>query len=333
MNFLDKELFGRVQYYPKFSKSRCCIIQLLLLFLFWINPLQADLIISSINQSPQNNVPVDTPVTYQVNVTYPGGFGGGEFASIRILNNNVNVSQFFSTPDCGLDGLFFCSTVSDTAVYSFTWTPPSTGTQNLVFELICSPNCSGELQAISTVVDNPQPPVANAGSDQNVIDSNNDGMESITLDGSGSSDPNNDIASYEWFNGNQSLGTGVNLAVNLPVGSNTITLVVTDQMNNSDQDTVVITVNAGPQAPTANAGADQVVIDTDNNGIETITLDGSGSSDPDNDIANYEWFNGNQSLGTGANLAVNLPIGSNTITLVVTDQMNNSDQDTVGDHS
>ena len=122
-----------------------------------------------------------------------------------------------------------------------------------------------------TVNAGPQAPTANAGADQVVIDTDNNGIETITLDGSGSSDPDNDIANYEWFNGNQSLGTGANLAVNLPIGSNTITLVVTDQMNNSDQDTVVITVNAGPQAPTANAGIDQNVIDTNNDGIENIT--------------------------------------------------------------
>ncbi|MFQ5630229.1 MAG: S8 family serine peptidase, partial [bacterium] len=40
----------------------------------------------------------------------------------------------------------------------------------------------------------------------------------------------------------------------------------------------------GPQAPIANAGADQTVTDNDGNGIESVTLDGSASFDPDGTI-------------------------------------------------
>src|SRR5262245_580262 len=40
----------------------------------------------------------------------------------------------------------------------------------------------------------PRPPVANAGSDQTIILP----LNTVALDGSGSTDPNNDISSYLW---------------------------------------------------------------------------------------------------------------------------------------
>ena len=155
------------------------------------------------------------------------------------------------------------------------------------------------------------------------------GLKTLRLDGSESFDPDNDISSYEWFQGQQSLGTGQTLGVNLPVGITTITLVVTDQQNNTDQDTVVINVSAGSLAPAADAGPDQNVLDTDNDGTESITLDGSASYDPDNDIASYQWFDGSQFLGSGVNLTLDLEVGTYTLTLVVMDLQENISTDDV----
>lgn len=86
------------------------------------------------------------------------------------------------------------------------------------------------------------PPVANAGTDQTVQCGT-----AVTLDGSGSTDPNNDITTYEWFehfgaSDQVSLGTGVTLTVSLPVGSHTVTLQVTDATGLTATDDVVIDV-------------------------------------------------------------------------------------------
>ncbi len=126
----------------------------------------------------------------------------------------------------------------------------------LLIIFLSSPTFSGEEIVITPVItylldsnddgELEEPPVANAGPDQTVTDTDNNGSESITLDGSASSDPDNDIASYEWFEGQQSLGTGVTLEVDLAVGTHSLTLVVTDSVGNTDQDTVIITVTAGP---------------------------------------------------------------------------------------
>jgi hypothetical protein len=93
----------------------------------------------------------------------------------------------------------------------------------------------------------PVPPVANAGPDQTVIDSDNDGEQTVTLNGGASLDPDGGvIVAYEWKEGVIVLGTGVSLTTSLSVGVHTITLTVTDDEGAMASDTVQITVNAPP---------------------------------------------------------------------------------------
>ena len=100
--------------------------------------------------------------------------------------------------------------------------------------------------SISVSVDNEDSiPVANAGPDQTVQDIDGGGSESVLLDGSGSSDDRG-ITSYEWYSESEFLGSGVTLSVDCPVGTHTITLVVTDSIEQPAQDEVVITVEAAP---------------------------------------------------------------------------------------
>ncbi|HEU4429618.1 MAG TPA: PKD domain-containing protein, partial [Myxococcota bacterium] len=133
----------------------------------------------------------------------------------------------------------------------------------------------------SDVVD--LPPVANAGSDQTVVDADDSGAELVTLDGAGSSDLDGSIASFVWTEGAMSLGSGATLEKNLAVGTHAITLTVTDDDGNESTDSVTIVVEPvnGGQAPVAVPGADQTLLDDDDNGSEVVTLDGSGSFDPD----------------------------------------------------
>jgi len=82
------------------------------------------------------------------------------------------------------------------------------------------------------------------------------------------------------------------------------------------------------QAPIADAGANQQVTDADEDG-ETITLDGTGSSDPDGTIASYEWKEGETVLGDTAIITLDFAIGSHEITLTVTDDDGATSTDTV----
>jgi len=81
-----------------------------------------------------------------------------------------------------------------------------------------------------------------AGPDQTVTDSDDDGSEGVTLDGSGSSDSDGTLISYTWSTGSGQLATGVSPTVTLTVGTHPITLTVTDDEGASDSDIVTIVV-------------------------------------------------------------------------------------------
>jgi subtilisin family serine protease len=51
-------------------------------------------------------------------------------------------------------------------------------------------------------------PIADAGDDVAVADGDGNGGEDVRLDGSGSSDPDGTIASYEWIENGVSIGSG-----------------------------------------------------------------------------------------------------------------------------
>jgi hypothetical protein len=134
-----------------------------------------------------------------------------------------------------------------------------------------------------------QPPLANAGPDQNV----NVGVI-VTLSGANSTDPEGGALTYSWC---QVAGTLV--ALNNPSASQTtftppnvdpdgesqgFHLTVTDSGGLQSSDTCLVNVLWINQPPTANAGPDQSV----NEGA-MVALNGAGSNDPDGFALNYEW--------------------------------------------
>ena len=137
-----------------------------------------------------------------------------------------------------------------------------------------------------------QPPTADAGVDQTVGEG-----ATVSLDGSGSSDPDGDTLSYEWVQTDSS-GYAVSLS-----GATSATasftapdvaaagavlifeLTVTDPGGLDTTDTVRISITSANHSPTADAGADRTVGEG-----ATVSLDGSGSSDPDGDTLSYQWI-------------------------------------------
>lgn len=109
------------------------------------------------------------------------------------------------------------------------------------------------VQKFSTVA---TAPTANAGVDQTVECAGT--TTAVNLDGSASTAGSGTINSYSWTEGATPLGTGAMLTINLPVGTHTITLTVTDTGGGSDTDDVVITVQ-DTLAPNISCPADVVV--------------------------------------------------------------------------
>jgi len=179
------------------------------------------------------------------------------------------------------------------------------------------------------------PPLANAGPDQSIVP----GVV-VNLDGSASSDPDSDPLTYAWTFLVRPSGSAAVLddpTAEMPSftadrpGAYELQLIVNDGTVDSGPDTVVITTRNRP--PVADAGPDQEV---DND--EFVTLDGSGSSDPDGDSLTYAWTMSSQPVGSTAMLAdadkVNPTfttdlIGSYEIQLIVNDGLVDSAPDTV----
>ena len=186
---------------------------------------------------------------------------------------------------------------------------------------------------IITIVNSP--PVADAGPDQTVS-----ALAMVTLDGTGSFDPDGNLPlTYQWF---ETSGTGMGLSNPLAAQPTfpappmpcvlTFDLYVTDSLGTtSPPDTVIITVQN--QAPVANAGPDQTVM------IESmVTLDGTASYDPDGHVPlTYQWIQTGGLVVALDNPAICSPTfvspssaSTLTFSLVVTDSlMQTSVQDTV----
>jgi len=166
----------------------------------------------------------------------------------------------------------------------------------------------------------------------------------VTLDGSGSSDPDGDTITYSWAltrpDGSGATLSGANTASPTFTpdidGDYVATLIVNDGELDSDPDSVTVTASSIPppanQAPIADAGPNQEV--------ETgtgVTLDGSGSSDPDGDTITYGWSltvpDGSSATLTGADTASPSFTpdvdGDYVATLVVNDGELDSDPDSV----
>ena len=124
-----------------------------------------------------------------------------------------------------------------------------------------------------------QPPVAMATSNKTSIIED----ENVTFDASSSSDADGTIVGYEWKLGSTILSTEASFSIStLSIGTNVITLTVTDDRGATNSSTINISVSANP-APIAKAGIDQTVYYLDD-----VTLDASASTD-NSAIASYEW--------------------------------------------
>ena len=134
-------------------------------------------------------------------------------------------------------------------------------------------------------------PIASAGSDQTILLP----TDSVTLDGSTSHDPDGTISNFQWtkITGPASFtisnaSTARTVVKNLTVGNYQFELKVTDNDGLSAKDTMQVIVDSVVRVnhpPVANAGPDQTITLPTN----TVNLDGSGSTDPENNITSYVW--------------------------------------------
>lgn len=177
-------------------------------------------------------------------------------------------------------------------------------------------------------------PVAIIGPDFTVKTQAGQTTATFDLDGSSSTDPDNDGLTYQWSLGGQPAGSTAHLSATQPVGTYVYTLEVTDPYGAKSTKTVTVTVELGNQPPVSVAGSNQTVtVQHDGNPstkTAAVTLNGSASSDPDGQALTYEWKDGNGNVvGTSANVSLSLQAGSYAFTLKVTDPFGASSSSTV----
>ncbi|MFW6227723.1 MAG: T9SS type A sorting domain-containing protein, partial [Bacteroidota bacterium] len=73
-----------------------------------------------------------------------------------------------------------------------------------------------------------------------------DGVETVILDGSQSSDEDGDIVSFSWIIADSVVASAVTGEIDLPVGNHEVVLLVMDDMGNTGSDTVNITILESP---------------------------------------------------------------------------------------
>lgn len=167
----------------------------------------------------------------------------------------------------------------------------------------------GELDSTavtSTIILTNTAPVANAGADK-AVDLTPGSPVNVPLNGSGSTDADGQALNFRWVILDLPEGSAANLVAADTVaptlsnvdepGAYRMGLIVNDGLEDSAQDEVIISTNN--LAPLANAGAD---IGGKQVG-DTVTLDGTQSSDLDGDALSYQWaFTDNIPEGSSASL-------------------------------
>jgi chitodextrinase len=193
---------------------------------------------------PPTNVHVDsvtqtsvtlawTPILYTGHGGYyEVGYGtipGGPYDSVGCTTSSK------SATGCLVEGL------SPGTTYYFavrTFTPAHGGQQNDLLSFY------GEELAVTTAPPPNTPPVADAGPDQTVITG-----ETVIFDGSGSSDPDGTIVSYEWDFGDGATGSGETTThAYVSTGTYTVILTVADDDESTDSDAAVVTVQTPAEA-------------------------------------------------------------------------------------
>ncbi len=184
-------------------------------------------------------------------------------------------------------------------VFNPTFVPLSSGDYRLFLIVTDSMGIRSQPSWV-TISSTNAPPNSNAGPPQSV----RHGVL-VTLDGSGSNDPNGDNLTYAWTWVSRPSGSNAALSDAASckptftvdaVGDYTLQLIVTDRWGACSQPAYV-TISTTNSRPVANAGS----ATTAHVGAP-VTLDGAGSSDPDGDAITFAWKINSAPAGSTATL-------------------------------
>ena len=300
-----------------------------------LSGLQQGVYVFTLKVTDNNGATASDAVTVTVNAAAnkPPVANAGGSKAITLPTNSVTLDGSLSADPDGSITTYSWTQVSGPSASALTGGSTAIATaDNLIagqyiFQLTVTDDkgATGTAQVkITVVASGVQPPIANAGANQTITLPTN----SATIDGSGSIAPSGSISGYVWKerSGPSAItltNTAQNVLNNLVAGRYAFYLTITDNAGNSATDSVIITVNAAVNiAPVADAGSGISMTLP----VNSATLDGSKSYDPDGTINTYSWtkISGpNAPVATGANTAtLNLSaliVGQYIYQLTVTD--------------
>ena len=257
------------------------------------------------------SVAAGSTLTFRLTVTDIGGLQSTDTCTVTVINRSpvaeagpnqsayvnstVNLNGSGSTdPDNNISSYWWQQTGgptvtltnANTSVATFTTSVAAAGS-TLTFSLTVTDTCWLQSTDTCSVTVLNRTPVAEAGPNQSAAVNG-----TVNLNGTGSTDPDNNISSYLWKQTSGPTVTLVNantaiahFTASVAIGSTlTFRLTVTDAGGLQSTDTCTITVQQTPRPPVAEAGPDQSVAVN-----ATVNLNGSGSTDPDNNISSYLW--------------------------------------------
>lgn len=249
------------------------------------------------------------------NISYSGTATLQPYTSLVLINTGA--TNIAPTANAGIDitiqlptssvNLSGSGTDVDGSIVSYLWTKvsgtggsivaPNAASTSIVgltqgvyqFKLAVTDNLGATGTDLVTVTVNPAniSPSANAGTDQAITLP----TSTVSLAGSGS-DPDGSVTGYLWtfISGPNtptitSATSASTTATGLVAGTYVFNLRVTDNQGATGNDQMTVIVSNSPnQAPTADAGIDQVIQLPTN----SVNLSGSGN-DPDGTISSYQW--------------------------------------------
>lgn len=237
--------------------------------------------------------------TYTVTLTVTDNEGATSTTSKAVATANLAPTAAFTSTKAQLVAGFDASASvdSDGSIASYAWNFGD-GTTGSGANTSHTYDTAGTYQVTLTVTDNAggigtvthdvvvaptQAPVATFTSTDSGLD--------VSVDASGSSDPDGSIVGYSWDFGDGAAGTGVTATHSYAqAGTYSITLKVTDNEGAVSSKTadVTLTVNTPPSAVFTAASSDLAA-----------SFDGTASTDPDGSVASYAWSFGDGTQGTG----------------------------------
>lgn len=191
---------------------------------------------------------------------------------------------------------------------------------------------------------NPQPqngkPIATATASPMAVPQGDGNMTVVTLDGSGSTDPDGDPLTFSWTVPSGTFVNGTTASSAIPqvtfpgAAPYNVSLIVSDGRGLADTAMVLVDliVNTPPMAVVT---ANPTMVPLNDGNTTVVTIDGTGSSDPDGDTITFQWNvpSGTFVQGTVATdpiIKVTFPgVADYTVTLTVDDGRGGSAQASV----